>query len=193
MHDPMRMTKTGRRVTPGELAPELEVPLVGGGQWSLQATKPSAFTAVIFYRGRFCNICSRYLPSIECHSAAFRERGTDVIVISADDELQAAAAKTDWGLGDIPVGYDLTVSDMDAWGLFMSEADLGRAMAPIFCEPGLFLVKPDKTVFYAAINSAPFGRPSIPELLDALDFIAQREGGYPQRGGFRAAQAGDAY
>ena len=189
----MRMTTTGRQVTPGGLAPGLEVPLVGGGRWSLRASEPSTFTAVIFYRGRFCNVCSRYLPSIESHAAAFRERGTDVIVISADDELQAAAAKTDWGLVEIPVGYDLTVADMDAWGLFMSEADPGRAMAPIFCEPGLFLVKPDKTVFYVAINSAPFGRPPIPELLDALDFIAQREGGYAQRGGFSAAQAGDAY
>jgi peroxiredoxin len=186
-------TATVKRAMPGEQAPSLRVDLVGGGHWDLQDSHPATLTVIVFYRGRFCNVCSRYLPSIQAQAGALAERGTDVVLVSADNESQAVAAKEDWGLTDLPVGYGLKPSDMAAWGLFMSEADPGRPMAPVLCEPGFFLVTPDKTIFYAALNSAPFGRPTINEILEALDFIAQREGGYPQRGGFVLEEAGRAY
>jgi hypothetical protein len=54
-------------------------------------------------------------------------------------------------------------------------------MPAIFCEPGLFLVKPDGTLFYAALSSARFGRPSSAGMLNATDFIADRGGVYPQQ------------
>jgi peroxiredoxin len=179
------------RVMPGDPAPALKVDLVGGGTWDLADSHPEMLTVVIFYRGRFCNVCSRYLPTIQNNASEFTARGTDLVVVSADNEEQARAAKQDWRLDDIPVGYGLRPADMARWGLFMSRADPGRPMAPIFCEPGFFMVKPDRTLFYAAVNSAPFGRPEIREMLDALDFIRQREDEYPQRGGLRLERASE--
>lgn len=181
-----RDTESIQRVlVPGAAAPSLEIDTVGGPRWILAESQPTTYSIVIFYRGRFCNVCRRYLPEIQAHASALAERGADLVVISADDLETAQATKSDWGLDDLTIGYGLEPQTMLDWGLFMSEADPGRAMPAVFSEPGLFLIKPDKTVFYEAVSSAPIGRPSIDELVGWLDFISEREGGYPTRGSYR--------
>jgi hypothetical protein len=49
-----------------------------------------------------------------------------------------------------------------------------------FNEPGLFLIRPDGTLYMAAVQSMPFARPQFEEVLKALDFIKARD--YPPRG-----------
>jgi peroxiredoxin len=168
---------------PGSRAPDLDAPLVGGGHWRLHdELAGTTYTLVIFYRGLFCNVCSRYLPEVVGLRASLQERNVPLIFLSADNEERATRARDDWELGDVKIGYGLQPAQLAAWGLFLSEADPGRPMPPVFCEPGLFLVKPDGTLFYAALNSAPFARPRASDILDAIDFIASRGGEYPQRG-----------
>jgi len=41
-------------------APELVVPRVGGGDWSLTEQNPDKFRMLVFYRGYHCPICKSY-------------------------------------------------------------------------------------------------------------------------------------
>jgi hypothetical protein len=47
-------------------------------------------------------------------------------------------------------------------------------------EPGIFLVNPDASLFWAAVSTMPFARPHFDEILGAIDFVLSR--GYPARG-----------
>lgn len=72
-----------------------------------------------------------------------------------------------------------------ARGLFLSRG-IKDAEPELFSEPGLFLVQPPEpdapnaTLYYAAVNSMPFGRPAFGDLLGALDFVLEND--YPARG-----------
>ena len=50
----------------------------------------------------------------------------------------------------------------------------------LFTEPGLFLVRPDGTLYWAAIQTMPFARPGFADVLKALDFVIAKD--YPARG-----------
>jgi hypothetical protein len=50
----------------------------------------------------------------------------------------------------------------------------------IFSEPGIFLIKPDKTIYYLSVQSMPFVRPNFGEMVQALDYIIKND--YPARG-----------
>jgi len=66
------------------------------------------------------------------------------------------------------------------WTLAEQEPDL-------FGEPGLFLVRPDGTLYYAATSSMPFARPDLEDLIEAFDFVIGND--YPARGEVPARQA----
>jgi hypothetical protein len=55
----------------------------------------------------------------------------------------------------------------------------------LFSEPGVFLVRPDGTLYYGAVQTAPFARPNFNDLLGALDFVIANN--YPARGEFTGA------
>jgi len=50
----------------------------------------------------------------------------------------------------------------------------------MFIEPALFLVRPDRTLYYASVQSMPFGRPSFKAI--ARDTPARREVTYENCG-----------
>ena len=62
----------------------------------------------------------------------------------------------------------------------MASTSPGLAEPALFNEPGLFLIKPDGTLYCASVQTMPFTRPQLADLLTALDFIAERN--YPARG-----------
>ena len=51
---------------------------------------------------------------------------------------------------------------------------------PLFSEPGLFLVRPDGTLYFGSVQTMPFARPSFAEIQGALDFVLAND--YPARG-----------
>jgi hypothetical protein len=57
---------------------------------------------------------------------------------------------------------------------------IGIEEPALFSEPGLFLVRPDGTLYYAAVQTMPFARPHFDELIGALDFAIAKD--YPARG-----------
>lgn len=160
-------------------APDLQIPLIIGGEWSLSEQRPDAFTIIVFYRGLHCPMCKAYLEELKSKFDAFVSKGFNVITVSMDDKDRATRAHEEWGLKDIPMGYGLTEDQARAWGLYLSEA-IKDAEPQVFAEPGMFWIRPDGKLYLADVSNSPFSRPDLGVLLDKADFIIDKE--YPARG-----------
>jgi peroxiredoxin len=164
---------------PRQAAPELVVETVGGGTWRLSEQTPESFTLIVFYRGVHCPFCRTQLQDLKAKQEDFRARGIEVIAISGNDGEQAQRAAREWELGDLPIGYGQSVESMREWGLYISRG-IKADQPELFGEPGLFLIRPDGTVYYVAVQSMPFARPSLQDLLAGIDFVLKND--YPARG-----------
>jgi len=169
---------------PRQPAPALDVATVGGGVWRLADQKPQSFTMLVFYRGLHCPICSRYLGDLEGKLDEFAKRGVAAIAVSSDDADRAAEAKAKWKLAKLTVGYGLDLAAARRWGLYVSagrgKTSIGIEEPALFSEPGLFLIKPDGTLYFAAVQTMPFARPNFADILTATDFVLAKN--YPARG-----------
>lgn len=159
---------------PRQLAPELEVDIVDSGRWSLQASAPKTFTMIVAYRSLHCPICKTYLGELEANLLEFEKRGVEVIAVSVDTAERATKAKSDWGLSRLRLGYGLSIPAARAWNLYISRAQKDTEPAQ-FTEPGLFLVKPDGTLFTAHVSSTPWARPPLDHMLRAIDFFIENK------------------
>jgi len=171
-------------VIPRQRVPDLVVPIVGGSTWSLAEQTPQQFTLIVVYRGLHCPICSHYLADLNQQIEAFNKLGVGVLVLSSDDEARASQTKHDWKLDSLPVGYNLSIETARNWGLYISSSN-GKTSAGVvepdrFPEPGLFLVRPDNTLYFASVQTMPFARPSFSDILKAVSFVIEKD--YPARG-----------
>lgn len=166
-------------IKPRLSVPGMDLPLVGGGRFSLFAETPSGFTLIAAYRGFHCPICKSYLRELNDTSEAFANVGTGVVAVSCDGVERATQAKDEWKLENLRVAYDLPVELGRKWGLFVSRG-ISDKEPPQFVEPGLFLVRPDRTLYAASIQTMPFARPPVAEVLGALAFVVRHN--YPARG-----------
>jgi hypothetical protein len=114
----------------------------------------------------------------------FDKRGVSTVITSNDTEERAQMTKDTWGLPNLKIGYGVPVEKSREWGLYVStsrgKTSAGVDEPALFAEPGLFLVKPDKTLYWASISTMPFARPHFPEILQAVDFVISKD--YPARG-----------
>lgn len=161
-------------VKPRQPAPSLEVKLLDGSRWCLGDANPATFAMIVVYRGLHCPVCKSYLGDLEAKLAEFSRRGVEVIAISTDGLDRAQKAKTEWGLNDLRVGCELSIASARAWELFISHA-IREGEPAEFSEPGLFLIKPDGSLFFAPRVSAPWGRPPIDQMLRAIDLATERK------------------
>jgi peroxiredoxin len=169
---------------PRQPVPFLSVPLAGGGKFDLAVESPKNFIMVVFYRGLHCPQCRKQLTDLESKLSEFEKRGVSVVAISADDAERGERTKPEWGLKNLRIGYGLDLRTARAFGLWIStsrgKTSTGIEETSFFNEPGLFLIKPDRTLYCASVQTMPFARPHLADLLAALDFIAERN--YPARG-----------
>ncbi len=165
---------------PRQPAPALDLPLVGGGRFDLTACRPTQFTLVVVYRGVHCPQCKKQLFELDARLGELRDVGVDeVVAVSGDAQERAEKAVREWELDHLRVAYEMDEAAMRAWGLYVS-AGLTDAEPPMFSEPGLFLVRPDATLYSAHVQSTPFARPRLDDLLTALEFVREKD--YPARG-----------
>ncbi len=169
---------------PRQPVPALDVATVGGGRWSLGAQNPENFTMVVVYRGLHCPICANYLRDLNRKLGDFNDKGVEVIVLSSDTEDRATTAKADWGLDSLTIGYGLGLDTARRWGLYISTSNgvtsAGVEEPALFVEPGLFLVRPDGTLYFGTVQTMPFARPAFGDILGAVGFVVEK--GYPARG-----------
>ena len=170
-------------LTPGQPFPSIDLPCVGGGRIDNASFTAPAFTILNVYRGLHCPRCRRQMEDFAAHRAVFAENGLEVVSISTDSLDRAEKAVADWALGDMRVGYDLSIADARALGLYISET-IREAEPALFAEAAIFFIRPDGTFWGAAVNSFPFLRPTAEMILDAADVAATRN--YPPRGNVAA-------
>lgn len=169
---------------PRQAVPPLAVDSLQHGPFDLAHECPERFTLLVFYRGLHCPICARYLSELDRLHPEFAERGVTSIAISADERERAAAMAGKLPGGTLRIGYGLSLASARQWGLYLSASrgrtSIGIDEPPLFSEPGLFLVRPDGTLYYGNVQTMPFARPHFAELLAGLDFIIAND--YPARG-----------
>ncbi|PZX15733.1 peroxiredoxin [Palleronia aestuarii] len=164
---------------PDETAPDLKVPLIIGTDWELSTQSPDAFTMIVVYRGLHCPICKSYLQELKSHFDDFVAKGFSVITISMDGKEKAQKAYDDWGLDNIPMGFDLSEEQAKAWGLYLSSS-IQESETDTFAEPAVFWVRPDGRLYLSNIANMPFARPDLGLLLKSADTVAEKD--YPARG-----------
>jgi len=159
--------------------PHLRLATVGGRSFDLAQEPPAAFTLIVFYRGLHCPICKAYLRDLDRMLTEFAALGVGAIAASTDSAERAAQSKADWGLGPLELAYGLEIPAARSWGLYIS-AGIKAGEPALFAEPGLFVVKPDQTLYAASVQTMPFARPPMSDVLGAIKFV--KEKGYPARG-----------
>lgn len=172
------------KLMPRQPVPALKVPTIEHGDWDLTAQQPGHFTLILVYRGLHCPICRGYLKELQTLQDEFEKHGVNVLALSTDTEERARTTHTQWGLSGLPLGYGLSIEAARAWGLYISTSrgvtSVGIEEPARFAEPGLFLIRPDGTLYAASVNTMPFARPHFKDVLMALGFIIKND--YPARG-----------
>lgn len=177
---------TSPKVYPGDKAPDLSFSVLDSDNFTLSANEPEYFTIVVFYRGKHCPLCRRYLKEIDGLYGKAKEEGVDVVAVSMDTK-ERARETVDMILKDmgkesleLPIGYGLSEEVAHQWGLFISEARPESSEPAVFSEPGLFVIQPDDVVYSEVIQSNPWTRPEFSSLLGGIAYVVANN--YPIRG-----------
>lgn len=154
------------------------------GDWQLSEQKPDNFTMIVFYRGYHCPVCIKYLAELDKLVADFEANGVKVIAVSGDDAGRTEQTQEAAKLQYVPMAYGLSKEQSQAWGLHRSKGK-GKTSTGVeepeeFSEPGLFIIKPDHTLYWASISTMPFARPNFTEILGAVKWVVAND--YPARG-----------
>jgi peroxiredoxin len=173
---------------PRHPTPALNVPLVGGGRFVLGASPGEKFDLIVFYRGLHCPLCAKYLLELERLAGDFASRGVKLLAVSSDSEERGRemAEKVQAGsqVKGLAFAYGLNLKSARQWGLYIStsrgKTSIGIEEPALFSEPGVFIVRPDGTLYYGAVQTMPFARPGFQDLLGAIDFAIAKD--YPARG-----------
>jgi peroxiredoxin len=169
---------------PRQIVPALTVDTLEHGRFDLFKQTPERFTLLVFYRGMHCPICAKYLMELERLVPEFEKRGVDVIALSSDDKERAAAMAGKISAKHLRIGYGVSLRTAREWGLYLSESrgktSIGIEEPARFAEPGVFLVRPNGTLYYGAVQTMPFARPNFTDLVAGLDFAIAND--YPARG-----------
>ncbi len=169
---------------PRQAVPSLEVQTLAGSPWRLSSREPENFTLVVFYRGLHCPICAKYLADLDRKLGEFAKHGVEVIAISSDGKDRAEATRKAWDLPSLIIGFGLDLDKARNWGLYIStgrgKTSAGVEEPAFFIEPGLFLIRPDGTLYFGTVQTMPFARPNFREILGAIEFVLARD--YPARG-----------
>jgi len=169
---------------PRQPVPPLAAETVAHGRFDLAAETPDHFSLVVFYRGLHCPICAKYLIELERLVPEYEKRGVSVVALSSDTAERGRAMADKIKAANLRVGYGVDLATARAWGLYVSESrgktSIGIEEPARFAEPGVFLVRPDGTLYYGAVQTMPFARPNFADLLAGLDFAIPND--YPARG-----------
>ncbi len=167
------------KLTPDSQAPALTVDVIGGGRFDLAAETPENFTMVVFYRGYHCPVCKSYLQKLNGLIDRYADAGLSVIALSMDGAERATKSAGEWELSNLRIGFGLSEEAARQWGLYISKA-IRETEADVFCEPGLFWIRPDGRLYLIDIANMPWSRPDVEFLLSKVPFAV--ENNYPARG-----------
>lgn len=164
----------------GSIFPKTDVAQLGGGTLTLGAPRGKHdWQLVIVYRGLHCPLCKNYLAKLQELEADYNALGVDVVAVSGDpvDKAQAFADEKEL---TIAMGYGLSVAQMKALGLYVSDPRSAQETDQPFPEPGLFVINAEGRIQIVDVSNAPFARPDLQGIANGIKFI--RGNDYPVRG-----------
>lgn len=166
---------------PAKPVPALSLETLSHGRFDLGKDGGENGTFLVFYRGLHCPICIKELAALEEALPEFEAKGIRVVAVSSDDEARTKETAEKAGVSKVTMAFGLSLSAArDDWGLYISSARDGSAEPALFSEPGHFFILGDGTLYSAFIQTAPFSRPGIPDMLRMISM--QQEKMYPPRG-----------
>ena len=173
---------------PRHPVPALNLALVEGGRFVLGASPGERCDLIVFYRGLHCPLCAKYLLELERLSGEFASRGVQIVAVSSDTDERAKEMAQKVQAKGVKFAYGLSLKSARQWGLYIStsrgKTSIGIEEPALFSEPGVFIVRPDGTLYYGAVQTMPFARPGFQDLLGAIDFAIAKD--YPARGEYTA-------
>jgi hypothetical protein len=111
------------------------------------------------------------------------------VAISSDTEERGQEMAKKVNASGVSFAHSLPLKSARQWGLYISESrgktSIGIEEPALFSEPAVYIVRPDGTLYYGAVQTMPFARPSFTDLLAAIDFAISKD--YPARGEFTGA------
>ncbi len=152
------------RMTPGSKAPNFDAQLQDGSTWSLENQRPKHFTMLVIFRHGNCGVCQQYLKQLDGLIGQFSNAGVEVLAASVDNADAVGKMIKRLSLMNLRFACDVPLDMAQQWGLFVS-AKRKEAEPDQFFEPALFLIDPSGVLYYASIQSMPFGRSSPSEIL----------------------------
>ena len=172
------------RLMPRQKVPDLALDTLDGRGYRLSSASPERFSLIVFYRGLHCAVCNTYLRELDRLDAEFVKRGIETIAVSSDTRGRAEETKVKWGLENVRVAYELSIPKAREWDLYVSasrgKATNGIEEPTVFSEPGVFVVRPDQTLYWGSTSTMPFARPHFSEMIQAFDMVHKIN--YPARG-----------
>lgn len=170
------------KLLPGNSFPSVSVTGIDVQELNLhQPDKPGNWKLVVVYRGAHCPLCTRYLGELNDIRQSLLDLGVELVAVSADAQSLATKHIADLNLG-FPVGYGLSVEQMQQLGLFVSHPRSTQEAAGPFSEPGLFVINAEGALQVVDISNAPFTRPNLESLLAGIGFVKDPKNNYPIRG-----------
>jgi peroxiredoxin len=165
------------KLSAGSAFPSLPLATVGGG--AVDVAAQSGWRMLVVYRGKHCPLCKKYFKTLDGILGELGAASVTVLAASADpkEKAEADVASEGWRF---PVGYGLSMEQMRALGLYISEPRSPQETDRPFAEPGLFVINPEGRVQIADISNAPFARPDLTGILNGIKLIKERN--YPIRG-----------
>ncbi|MFN3891914.1 MAG: redoxin domain-containing protein [Beijerinckiaceae bacterium] len=173
----MKLDHDIRIVMPRTPAPRLRTPMAGGGTYDLYEERPSLMSMIVFYRGLHCQQCQDYLRDLEQWIGEFEKRGVTSVAVSCDCADRGEQTPGQWGLSRVRIGYGLSPREARDWGLFLTAGRpraSGMSEPDVCCEPAVFLVAPDRTLWFSAIQNMAFARPRFEDLIEGFEFLFAR-------------------
>ncbi|MYB35780.1 MAG: redoxin family protein [Gammaproteobacteria bacterium] len=168
------------RLNPGTPFPEIRVTNLDGNPEDIgKPSEDAEWRAIVVYRGKHCPMCTKYLNKLEDYVQQLKDKGIEVIAVSADsrEQLLEHLEKLDISY---PVYHGLTLDQMQELGLRISMPRSETETDHRYAEPGLFVVNSDLDLHIVDISNNPFVRPDIETLVNGLQWI--KENSYPTRG-----------
>lgn len=170
------------KLTAGDQVPALKLDSLDGSPIVFgQPGNGADWQMVVVYRGKHCPLCTRYLNEIEKLKADFLGLGIDIVAVSADSKAQAEAHAEQLDVS-YPIGYGLTIEQMEQLGLYISNPRSEQETDHVFAEPGLFVINGQGQAHIIDISNGPFVRPELSVLLSGIGFIRNPDNNYPIRG-----------
>jgi len=169
-----------KKLTSGGKLPSFTFPKIGGGEITIGKAQAAGNWQLVFvYRGLHCPVCKQYLTRLQELKDQFTATKAEIVAISGDPEEKAKSMVEAAAL-NFPVGYGLTIGQMQELGLYISIPRSPEETDRPFAEPGMFAVNADGKVQLIDISNTPFNRADLGELVETVEWIIEND--YPIRG-----------